>query len=101
MSQCELSCIPPPKPSARFLSPESVDITFWTRSGEIQWCGGVHVILIVTNISYFCDIIYSDMESIAQEIENKIHTFKRGRIFFPDDFLGMGTSDTIRQTLSW
>lgn len=41
------------------------------------------------------------MESIAQEIENKIRTFKRGRIFFPDDFLGMGTSDTIRQTLSW
>lgn len=41
------------------------------------------------------------MESIAQEIENKIHTFKRGRIFFPDDFLGMETSDTIRQTLSW
>ena len=39
------------------------------------------------------------MESTAQKIENKIRTFKRGKIFFPDDFVGMGTSDTIRQTL--
>uniref|UniRef100_UPI0040299990 DUF6088 family protein n=1 Tax=Alloprevotella sp. TaxID=1872471 RepID=UPI0040299990 len=39
------------------------------------------------------------MESTAKKIENKIRTFKRGKFFFPDDFVGMGTSDTIRQTL--
>lgn len=40
------------------------------------------------------------MESTAKKIENKIRTFKRGKIFFPDDFVGMGTSDTIRQNIA-
>lgn len=40
------------------------------------------------------------MDSTAQKIENKIRKFRRGRIFFPDDFVNIGTSDTIRQTLN-
>ena len=39
------------------------------------------------------------MKSTAQKIENKVRTFKRGHIFFPDDFVDMGASDAIRQTL--
>lgn len=39
------------------------------------------------------------MISSAQKIEDKIRSFKMGKIFFPDDFVNMGTSDTIRQTL--
>lgn len=75
MSQCELSCIPPPKPSAMFLSPESVDITFWMRSGEIQWCGGFHVIPIVTNISYFCDrYIFAFSSVCMSQISRKFVT---------------------------
>ncbi len=42
------------------------------------------------------------MDSIAHKIEAKINTFKKGRIFFVDDFaldLDLSTSDSIRQTL--
>lgn len=40
-----------------------------------------------------------DMESIAQKVEDRIKSFDRGRIFFADDFLDIGSSDAVRQTL--
>ena len=56
-------------------SPEPVDIKLWTRSGEIQWCGGVHVILIVTNISYFCDrYIFAFSSACVSQISRKFVT---------------------------
>lgn len=39
------------------------------------------------------------MSSIARNIESTIETFDRGRIFFADDFTGLASSETVRQTL--
>lgn len=39
------------------------------------------------------------MQSVAKNIETTIESFGRGKIFFADDFFGMGTPETIRQTL--
>lgn len=41
----------------------------------------------------------SIMQSVAKNIETTIESFGRGKIFFADDFFGMGTPETIRQTL--
>lgn len=39
------------------------------------------------------------MSTITQ-IEDRIKSFGRGSIFYPDDFLDLGTSDSIRQSLT-
>ena len=39
------------------------------------------------------------MESVNQKIESTIESFGRGRIFFADDFVRLGSSDSIRQAL--
>lgn len=39
------------------------------------------------------------MNSIAQQIELTTSNFPKGKIFFIDDFVGIGTSETVRQTL--
>lgn len=39
------------------------------------------------------------MQSVAQNIETAIESFGRGKIFFADDFVGIGTPEAIRQTL--
>ena len=39
------------------------------------------------------------MNSAAQRIENSIENLGRGRIFFADDFVSMGSAENIRQTL--
>ncbi len=39
------------------------------------------------------------MNSAAQKIENSIENFGRGKIFFADDFVSIGSSENIRQTL--
>lgn len=39
------------------------------------------------------------MDSIASKIESTIMGFDRGKIFFVDDFLHLGSSEAIRQTL--
>jgi hypothetical protein len=39
------------------------------------------------------------MDSISQKIVSKIESFERGKIFFTDEFIGMGTDAAIRQTL--
>ena len=39
------------------------------------------------------------MSTITQ-IENRIKKFGRGGIFYPDDFIDLGTSDAIRQSLT-
>lgn len=38
--------------------------------------------------------------SIITKIENRINSFGRGSIFYPDDFGDLGTSDAIRQSLT-
>lgn len=38
--------------------------------------------------------------SIITQIENRINSFGRGSIFYPDDFLDLGTSEAIRQSLT-
>lgn len=40
------------------------------------------------------------MDSFTQEINRRIKTWKRGRIFFGNDFSDLGSSDAVRQTLS-
>jgi len=39
------------------------------------------------------------MQTIVTQIESKIKNFKRGKIFFLDDFAGLGTPDTIKKSL--
>ena len=39
------------------------------------------------------------MNSAAQKIENSIENLGRGKIFFDDDFVSMGSAENIRQTL--
>ncbi len=39
------------------------------------------------------------MNSAAQKIENSIENSGRGKIFFADDFVNMGSAENIRQTL--
>ena len=39
------------------------------------------------------------MYSTAQKIESTIKAFDRGRIFFADDFVDMGSPEAVRQTL--
>lgn len=40
------------------------------------------------------------MDSLAKKIETTIEGFDRGRIFFAEDFVGMGSEDAIRQHLA-
>lgn len=37
--------------------------------------------------------------SIIKQIEDRIKSFGKGSIFYPDDFIDLGTSDAIRQSL--
>jgi len=39
------------------------------------------------------------MQVAINQIENKIKNFKRGKIFFLDDFAGFGTPETIKKSL--
>ncbi len=39
------------------------------------------------------------MNSVAQKIGSSIETIGRGKIFFADDFVNMGSAENIRQTL--
>lgn len=39
------------------------------------------------------------MNSVARKIENSIENLGKGRIFFADDFVSMGSAENIRQTL--
>lgn len=39
------------------------------------------------------------MDSVISKIEQKITSLGRGSIFFPDDFMNMGSPEAIRQTL--
>lgn len=38
--------------------------------------------------------------SIITQIEDRIQSFGRGSIFYPDDFMDLGTSEAIRQSLT-
>lgn len=40
-----------------------------------------------------------NMESVVRKIESKIRDFGRGKIFFADDFVSVGTAENIRQVL--
>ncbi len=40
------------------------------------------------------------MDSVTSKIEQKITSSEKGSIFFPDDFIDLGTSDAIRQSLT-
>ncbi len=40
------------------------------------------------------------MAGTASKIEQTIKKLGRGSIFFPDDFVGLGSFDAIRQSLS-
>lgn len=53
----------------------------------------------VTNLPYFCDK-NNFMNSVASKIKEQILLLEKGSIFFPDDFINLGTSDAIRQTLT-
>ncbi len=50
-------------------------------------------------IAIFVTKLKSDMNSAAQKIENSIENFGRGKIFFADDFVNMGSAENIRQAL--
>ncbi len=50
-------------------------------------------------IAIFVTNLDVDMNSTAQKIENSIETSGRGRIFFADDFVSIGSAENIRQTL--
>ena len=39
------------------------------------------------------------MDSVTSKIEQQITSLEKGSIFFPDDFVDLGTPDAIRQTL--
>jgi len=39
------------------------------------------------------------MQTAINQIENKIKNHKRGKIFFLDDFAGLGTPDTVKKSL--
>ena len=40
------------------------------------------------------------MDSVTSKIEQQILKLDRGSIFFPDDFVDLGTSEAIRQSLT-
>ena len=40
------------------------------------------------------------MDSVTSKIEQQITSLEKGSIFFPDDFVDLGTPDAIRQTLT-
>lgn len=40
------------------------------------------------------------MKSVEEQILNKVNNYNRGKIFFPDNFADLGTSEAIRQALS-
>ncbi len=40
------------------------------------------------------------MQSTEDLILNKVKSYNRGNIFFPDDFTGLGSSEAVRQALS-
>ena len=42
----------------------------------------------------------SYMDSVTSKIEHQILSLEKGSIFFPDDFVDLGTPDAIRQTLT-
>lgn len=39
------------------------------------------------------------MDSLIQKVEKRITSWKRGRVFFGNDFADLGTSDAVRQAL--
>jgi len=39
------------------------------------------------------------MQSIEEQILNKINNYNRGKILFPDDFAAFGSSEAVRQAL--
>ena len=51
---------------------------------------------------YLCDKIIKDkiMQSIHQQVFDKICELERGSIFFPEDFVSFGNSESVRQALS-
>ena len=50
-------------------------------------------------IAIFVTKFKNDMNSAAQKIENSIENSGRGKIFFADDFVNMGSAENIRQAL--
>lgn len=62
-----------------------------------------HVIAYHTLLSHIFAIFVTksrmDMNSAAQKIEDFIENYGRGRIFFADDFVSMGSAENIRQAL--
>ena len=40
------------------------------------------------------------MQSIHQQVINKIHELERGSVFFPEDFASVGSNESVRQSLS-
>ena len=40
------------------------------------------------------------MQSVHQQVLEKIDEFERGSIFFPEDFVSIGNSESVRQALS-
>ena len=51
-------------------------------------------------LTIFVTEFEKDMDSAAQKIENSIENSGRGKIFFADDFVNMGSAENIRQALS-
>ena len=50
-------------------------------------------------IAIFVTKFKNDMNNAAQKIENSIENSGRGKIFFADDFVNMGSAENIRQAL--
>jgi len=50
-------------------------------------------------LTIFVTEFEKDMDSAAQKIENSIENSGRGKIFFADDFVNMGSAENIRQAL--
>lgn len=42
----------------------------------------------------------SRMDSVTSKVEHQIIALEKGSIFFPDDFVDLGTSDAVRQALT-
>ena len=54
-----------------------------------------------TNVRCFCEIYteFNMKQSVENKIIEKIKNYKRGKIFFGDDFVKLGSADSIRQAL--
>lgn len=55
----------------------------------------------ITNLSYICGRINTEMssQSAYNKIKTKIESFRRGKLFFPDDFASLASSDAVRSAL--